>query len=166
MLKIHESGMRFELPKAKTFPIEKSKTYQKVNTRGVSAVEFITMSPRQEIVFVEAKTSAPGKQDGEKVSDFVKSISRKFIHSLEICYALLTQALPDAEPSFPDSLRKALRQKPTIKMILIVNKLNYAHCVILQDALQRQLRAEKRIWSMNIIVLNKELALKKNLIKG
>lgn len=166
MLKIHESGMRFELPKAKTFPIERSKTYQKVNTRGVSAVEFITMSPRQEIIFVEAKTSAPDKQDGEKVSDFVKSISRKFIHSLEICYALLTQVLPDAEPSFPDSLRKALRQKPTIKMILIVNRLNYAHCAILQDALQRQLRAEKRIWSMNIIVLNKELALKKNLIKG
>lgn len=50
MLKIHESGMRFELPKSKTFPIEKSKTYQKVNTRGVSAVEFITMSPKLDIV--------------------------------------------------------------------------------------------------------------------
>lgn len=166
MLKIHESGMRFELPKSKMFPIEKSKTYQKVNTRGVSAVEFITMSPKLDIVFVEAKTSAPDKQDGEKVSDFVKNISRKFIHSLEICYALLTQALPDAEPSFPAPLRNALRQRPAIKMILIVNKLSYAHCGILQDALQRQLRAEKRIWSMNVIVLNKELALKKNLIKG
>lgn len=64
------------------------------------------------------------------------------------------------------SRRPFQMQSPAIKMILIVNKLSYAHCGILQDALQRQLRAEKRIWSMNVIVLNKELALKKNLIKG
>lgn len=166
MLKIYESGMYFELPKAKTFPIEQSLTYQRVNTRGVSAVEFITMGPRQDILFVEAKTSAPDKEDGESLQEFVKSIGRKFVHSLEVCYALLAKALPDAEPSFPDTLQQSMQQKPVIKLLLIVNKLSRAHCLDLQDALRLQLRAEMRIWHMKIFVLNKETALKKNWIKG
>lgn len=166
MLKIHESGMWFHPPETKTFLIEKSDTYRKVNNHGVSAVEFITMSPKQDVIFIEAKTSAPDKEDGEKMGKFIESIGKKFVHSLEICYALLTQVLPDAEPSFPGPLRAAMKQKPAIKLILIVNKLSLAHCVNLQDALRRQLRAEMRIWQMNVIVINKEIALKKNLIKG
>ena len=166
MLKIRESGMLFHLPEAKTFLIEKSDTYRKVNTRGVSTVEFITMGPRQDVIFVEAKTSAPDEEDGEHMHEFVKSIGKKFVHSLEVCYALLTQALPYTEPTFPDPLRAALNQKPAIKLILIVNKLSRAHCVSLQDALRLYLRAEMRIWHMNIVVLNKEIALEKNFIKG
>ncbi|WP_462392773.1 hypothetical protein [Mitsuokella multacida] len=166
MLKIHESGMWFHLSEDKTFPIEKSDTYRKVNTRSVSTVEFITMGPKQDIIFVEAKTNAPDTENGEGIGEFVERIGKKFVHSLEVCYALLTKALPDAEPSFPDLLQAALKRRPAIKLILIVNRLSRAHCVTLQDALRLQLRAEMRIWQMNVIVLNKEIALKKNLIKG
>lgn len=158
--------MWFHLPETKTFPIEQSDTYRKVNPRGVSAVEFITMGPKQDIIFVEAKTSAPDQENGEGIGEFVEHIGKKFVHSLEVCYALLTKALPDAEPSFPDPLRAALERRPAIKLILIVNKLSCASCVNLQDALRRQLRAEMRIWHMTVIVLNKEIAWKKNLIKG
>lgn len=89
MLKIHESGMWFHPPETKTFLIEKSDIYRKVNNHGVSAVEFITMSPKQDVIFIEAKTSAPDKEDGEKMGKFIESIGKKFVHSLEVCYAML-----------------------------------------------------------------------------
>lgn len=165
MLKIKESGMRFELPAAKTFAIERSRVYQKINPHGVSAVEFITLGPRNDILFVEAKTSAPNEDDLEGLTGFAESIGRKFVHSLEICYALLARALPgNPDESIPDAIKDKLMDKPTIKLILIVNKLNPQHCAPLQDLLRKTLRAEKRIWHMNVIVLNKEMASKKHMI--
>lgn len=166
MLKIKESGMRFELPAAKTFAIERSRVYQKINPHGVSAVEFITLGPRDDVLFVEAKTSAPNEDDLEGLTGFVENICRKFIHSLEICYALLVRALPsNLDEGIPDALKDKLMDKPVIRLILIVNKLNPQYCAPLRDLLRKTLRAEERIWHMNIIVLNKEMAFKKHMIR-
>lgn len=166
MLKIKESDMCFELSAAKTFAIERSRVYQKINPHGVSAVEFITLGPRDDILFVEAKRSTPNEDDPEGLAGFVGSISRKFIHSLEVCYALLVRSLPgNPDESIPEAIKDKLMDKPTIKLILIVNKLNPQHCAPLQDLLRKTLRAEERIWHMNVIVLNKEMAFKKHMIQ-
>ena len=84
MLKIHESDMWFHPPETKTFLIEKSDTYRKVNTRGVSTVEFITLGPKQNIMFVEAKKTAPDKENDKDISKFVASISKKFVGKLQV----------------------------------------------------------------------------------
>lgn len=164
MLKIHESDMWFYLSKEKTFPIEKSDTYRKVNTRGVSTVEFITLGPKQNIMFVEAKKTAPDKENDKDISKFVASISKKFVHSLEMCYALLAQALPDDEPCFPDCLREAFKQQPRIKLILIVKNLRDDHRAPLGELLRKQLRAEMRIWNMNVFVFNEDSAVAHNFV--
>lgn len=164
MLKIHESGMWFHLSEDKTFPIEKSDTYRKVNTRSVSTVEFITMGPKQDIIFVEAKTNAPDTENGEGIGEFVERIGKKFVHSLEVCYALLTKALPDEEPLFSDPLQEAFKQQPRIKLILIVKNLKDDHRAPLGELLRKQLRAEMRIWNMNILVFNKESAVAHNFV--
>ncbi|WP_295715283.1 hypothetical protein [uncultured Mitsuokella sp.] len=167
MITINESGMQFlPLPKSKTFLIERSFVYQKLSPHHVATVEFITMGPRDDIVFVEAKTSAPNENDKSGLQGFVEEIHRKFSHSLQMCYAMLSGVLPNASSGgIPSVLAEKLQHKPKIKFVLIVNKLSKEHCIPLRAMLSRQMRAQEKIWQMNIIVLNREMALRKKMIK-
>lgn len=81
-----------------------------------------------------------------------------------MCYALLAQALPDDEPCFPDCLREAFKQQPRIKLILIVKNLRDDHRAPLGELLCKQLRAEMRIWNMNVLVFNEDSAVAHNFV--
>ena len=63
MKEINESGMVFPVNEESTFLIEQSDLFQRMN--HIRTVEFITLTPKDDLLFVEAKTSFPNAENKE-----------------------------------------------------------------------------------------------------
>lgn len=145
---------------------------KKLNAKGVSVVECITLKPKKEhnfILCIEAKSSAPnpsGQGGKGRFQEFIQEISHKFIHSLSICYAVLHQVQIIDNDKYPigANLKQALMEKPNIRFILIIKRHKLDWCGPLQDALNQQLQKLNTIWNTTAIVLNEEFARQKGII--
>lgn len=163
---ITESEMNFgEFDEENLFHIEDSKIYKDLGT-GIKTVEFILKYDRNSILFLEAKKTCPNaanryesEEKQQKFEEYYSSITEKFIASLQIYLAAIMEKYPDtsevgAELRAVDSMKEI-----RLKFILVVkNAEDIAWLAGPLAELKARLLQVRKIWGVEVTVLNEELA--------
>ena len=163
---IPESGMNFgKYDEKDLFHIETSEIYKKLGD-GIPTVEFILKYNGNNIVFLEAKKSCPNaanrnesKEKEQKFEEYYSSITEKFIASLQIYLAAILDKFQNSE-EVGDRLRTVNSMKDIqLKFILVVkNAEDITWLAGPLAELKARLLQIRKIWGVEIAVLNEELA--------
>ena len=147
------------------FHIENSKTYKALGS-GIKTVEFVLKYDENSIVFLEAKKSCPNaanrnelKEKEQKFEEYYSSITEKFIASLQIYLAAILDKFQNSE-EVGDRLRTVNSMKDIqLKFILVVkNAEDITWLAGPLAELKARLLQIRKIWGVEIAVLNEELA--------
>ena len=163
---ITESEMNFgKFEEEALFHIEDSKIYKDLGS-GIKTVEFILKYDRNSILFLEAKKSCPNaanrhesEEKEQKFEEYYSSITEKFVASLQIYLATLLEKYPDtlevgAELRSMDSMKEI-----QLKFILVVkNAKDITWLTGPLAELKARLLQVRKIWGIEVVVLNEELA--------
>jgi len=158
---ISESGMDFIADN--TFYIEESTLFKNIGD-GIKSVEFIRVID-DKLLFVEAKTTFPNPNNPsidnyQKFLSEANDICEKFIHSLNI---LASVKVCTTEEVFPDDF--ILPEKVIIVFILVIKNHELKWCKPIKKKIISTLPLYlKKIWKPEIYVINKNMAIKYNLI--
>ncbi|MDO5155153.1 MAG: hypothetical protein Q4D51_04230 [Eubacteriales bacterium] len=165
---ITESGANFgEFAEKDLFHIEKSPIVESLGT-GIKRVEFIVRS-KSDIIFVEVKTGClnPNSPDkGENFDQFYDDIADKFIDSLNV-YAATVLGRYNGNDDVGANLKSVIPLKDKkIKFVLVVTASDFLEDWLQSPKLELETRLRKvrKIWGINIIVLNRNMAEKYGLI--
>ena len=121
---------------------------------------------------MEAKKSCPNaanrhesEKKEEKFEEYYRSISEKFVESLQIYLAAILDRFQDVS-EMGDNLKVMSSLKDIqLKFILVVkNAADVAWLAGLRVELENRLSQIRKIWDVKIVVLNEELAGKYNLL--
>lgn len=170
---ITESGLDFgEFETENLFHIESSDLLKSLG-QGVKTVEFITLQKKDNIIFLEAKTGCPnpknkikGGKEACNFHSFYNDIADKFIDSLQVYIAGILENYKDNEEIGKNLLNiQPLRYKNLMFVLVITAD------EILEDWLQGpkleledRLKHLMKIWNIQIVVLNKNLAVQYGLV--
>lgn len=147
------------------FHIENSKIYKALGS-GIKTVEFVLKYDENSIVFLEAKKSCPNaancnesKEKEQKFEEYYSSITEKFIASLQIYLAAILDKFQNSE-EVGDRLRTVNSMKDIqLKFILVVkNAEDITWLAGPLAELKARLLQIRKIWGVEIAVLNEELA--------
>jgi len=147
------------------FQIEKSKIYKDLGT-GIKTVEFILRYAEDSIVFLEAKKSCPNaanryesEEKREKFEEYYAFITEKFVASLQI---YLTTILDKYENTSEVGIKlqnvRSLRGIQLKFILVIKNAEDITWLAGPLAELKARLLQTRKIWGVEVAVLNKELA--------
>lgn len=169
---ITESEMKFgKFDEKNLFHIEESQIYKKLGT-GIKTVEFVLKYRQNKLIFLEAKKSCPNAQNKDetevkkqKFEEYYSSITGKFISSLQIYLAAILDRFEDAT-EIGSMMRSANNIKDMqLKFVLVVKDAkDIAWLAKPQAELNERLLQFRKIWNIQVIVLNEELARERGLI--
>lgn len=147
------------------FHIEDSKIYKDLGS-GIKTVEFILKWKKNEILFLEAKTTCPNSANKnesmkkiQKFEEYYSEITEKFMDSLQVYLAAVMGRYPDlaeigAELRSVDSMKEI-----RLKFILVVkNAKDITWLAGPLAELKARLLQVRKIWGVEVAVLNEELA--------
>lgn len=166
MIQINESNMIFgDFEEDKVFQIESSKLHKNVGN-GIKVVEFILLSKKDELSFIEAKSSSPKpvKDNIIRFNEFINEISDKFIHSFNLYYSAVLRRCKECHElnsRFVDLDNSQIK----FKFILVIKVHRIEWLMPLSDALKEKLAYHNTIWKSQVVVLNDEQAKEYKLIK-
>ena len=163
---ITESEMNFgKFDEENLFHIEDSKIYKDLGS-GIKTVEFILKWKKNEILFLEAKTTCPNSanknesmEKTQKFEEYYSEITEKFMDSLQVYLAAVMGRYPDlaeigAELRSVDSMKEI-----RLKFILVVkNAKDITWLAGPLAELKARLLQVRKIWGVEVAVLNEELA--------
>lgn len=163
---ITESEMNFgKFDEENLFHIENSKIYKDLGS-GIKTVEFILKWKKNEILFLEAKTTCPNSanknesmEKTQKFEEYYSEITEKFIDSLQVYLAAVMGRYQDlaeigAELRSVDSMKEI-----RLKFILVVkNAKDITWLAGPLAELKARLLQVRKIWGVEVAVLNEELA--------
>lgn len=163
---ITESEMNFgKFDEENLFHIEDSKIYKDLGS-GIKTVEFILKWKKNEILFLEAKTTCPNSanknesmEKTQKFEEYYSEITEKFIDSLQVYLAAVMGRYQDlaeigAELRSVDSMKEI-----RLKFILVVkNAKDITWLAGPLAELKARLLQVRKIWGVEVAVLNEELA--------
>lgn len=163
---ITESEMNFgKFDEEALFHIENSKIYKDLGS-GIKTVEFILKWRKNEILFLEAKTTCPNSanknesmEKTQKFEEYYSEITEKFIDSLQVYLAAVMGRYQDlaeigAELRSVDSMKEI-----RLKFILVVkNAKDITWLAGPLAELKARLLQVRKIWGVEVAVLNEELA--------
>ncbi len=164
---ITESEINFgKFDEEDLFHIEDSRIYKDLGS-GIKTVEFILKYDKHSIVFLEAKKSCPNganryesEEEGkEKFEEYYFSITEKFTASLQIYLAAIMVKYPDTS-EVGVKLRSVDNMKEIqLKFILVVkNAEDITWLAGPLAELKARLLQIRKIWGVEVAVLNEELA--------
>lgn len=169
---IKESGVEFgEFERERLFRIEHSDIHKKAG-EGIKSVEFIYLTRKENVLFVEAKTSCPNAankdesaEKNKKYEEYYSDITDKFIDSLNMFAAT---AMGRNEDNC--SVGKYLRNKHTytetgMKFVLVITGAEEEWIHGPKAELESRLLRFRKIWNIDVIVLNTQMAKEYHLIK-
>lgn len=160
MMEVIESNMTFRFRDDATYHIEKSSEYEKVKSKGVSCVEFITLH-RNYICFIEAKSSI-SKEENETQQEFWNDIRKKDVDSLLLLSDCIIHGRME---NVGESLQIAFCERDAkIKFILIFNGFTTDVCQALNVKYRKCIADLQAVYKAEVIVLNETLARKQHLI--
>lgn len=169
---ITESEMNFgKFDEAELFHIENSKIYKELGS-GIKTVEFILQYDKNNILFLEAKKSCPNaanryesSKKEEKFEEYYASITEKFVASLQIYLAAILDKFQDTS-EVGEKLRSVGSLKNLqLKFVLVVkNAEDITWLAGPMAELKARLLQIRKIWGVEIAVLNEELAKEYKLI--
>lgn len=150
---------------ADLFHIENSKIYKALGS-GIKTVEFILKYDENSIVFLEAKKSCPNaanryesEEKEQKFEEYYASITDKFIASLQIYLATILNKYQDTS-EVGNGLRSVNSMKDIqLKFILVVkNAKDITWLAGPMAELKARLLQVRKIWNVEVAVLNEEIA--------
>lgn len=159
-----------EFDESNLFHIENSKIYRDLGD-GIKTVEFILKYKEDSIIFLEAKKSCPNAEKWHETEEkehkfevYFSSLVEKFIASLHIYLASILGRYPDIS-EVGDSLQFVDEMKNMkLKFVLVIkNAEDVAWLVGPSAELKARLLQIRKIWNIEIMVLNEELAEKLSL---
>ena len=163
---ITESEMNFgKFDETDLFHIEDSKIYKEIGS-GIKTVEFILKYNEKSIVFLEAKKSCPnaenrGKSEekNQKFEEYYSSVTEKFIASLQIYLAAILDRFQNTD-EIGEKLKSVSDMKDIqLKFILVIKNAEDITWLAGPAAeLKARLLQIRKIWDVEIAVLNEELA--------
>lgn len=168
MIEFIESSMRFSFPANRCFRIETAEAYRDLSPYGISSVECVftkTVGKEEILVFLEAKTSTPNPNgpNRKNLEMFLKSMRRKYLHSIQLCYAILHKRQSSME-KIGNALAAVLSEPQRICLVLVVKEYEAAWCVQMKDTLAVALKDILRIWKAEVLVLSEEMAREHSII--
>ena len=169
---ITESEMNFgKFDETELFHIEDSRIYKELGS-GIKTVEFVLKYGQNSILFLEAKKSCPNaanrSESAEKEGkneEYYASITEKFIASLQIYLAAILNRFPDTS-EVGESLKSMSGLKDVqLKFILVIKNAEDVTWLAGPLAeLKSRLLQIRKIWGVEIAVLNVELAIEHKLL--
>jgi hypothetical protein len=161
---IKESEMLFgEYEINDLFRIETSKIYEELGS-GVKTVEFI-LKQKNMILFLEAKKSCPNaanKNDSDKkmedFEEFYSSVTEKFVDSLQIFLAYLTERYPDTSEVGTNLVKQKTLKDINLRFVLVITNAELGWLAGPKAILEERLIKYRRIWNVEVAVLNSDLA--------
>ena len=153
--------------------IEESSIYSECRREGIKSVEFVR-SKGKKLLFIEAKQSFPNpnnptpnpdrgnKTGSELFQEDIIDICDRFTHSLNLYSAV---SIGITEDGFPPEY--ILSDKVSIEFLLVINGFAGAWCNEIQKALVNRIRELiyiSKIWKPEVYVINRETAVKRNLV--
>lgn len=163
---ITESEMNFgKFDEADLFHIENSNIYKNLGF-GIKTVEFVLKYDENSIIFLEAKKSCPNaanryesEEKEQKFEEYYSSITEKFMASLQIYLAAILDKYQDVS-EVGDRLRTMDSMKDIqLKFILVVkNAEDITWLAGPLAELKARLLQLRKIWGVEVAVLNEELA--------
>lgn len=163
---ITESEMNFgKFDETDLFHIEDSKIYKDLGS-GIKTVEFILKYDENSIVFLEAKKSCPNavnryesEEKEQKFEEYYLSITEKFIASLQIYLATILDKFQNTEEVGSNLKTVNKMREIQLKFILVVKNAEDITWLAGPAAeLKARLLQIRKIWNVEIAVLNEELA--------
>jgi hypothetical protein len=135
---ITESGVTFGVfPQERLYYIEKSASYAALG-EGFSTVEFIYMNRKNQLCFVEAKSSSPIQQHNpERFEEWVSEIVAKFCDSLQLFLTVFLQRREETE--FGNAIQLANMKELPMKFILVLPRHEPDWLAPIQNELSKQL---------------------------
>ena len=150
---------------ADLFYIENSKIYKNLGS-GIKTVEFVLKYDENSIVFLEAKKSCPNTanrhesvEKAQKFEEYYSSITEKFVASFQIYLAAILNKYQDIS-EIGDKLQSVDSMKDIqLKFILVIKNVEDITWLAGPLAeLKARLLQLRKIWGVEVAVLNEELA--------
>ncbi|MDO5424058.1 MAG: hypothetical protein Q4F41_10065 [Eubacteriales bacterium] len=167
---IAESGVEFgPFEEERLFRIEHSEVHKRAG-KGIKAVEFVYLTKKANLLFVEAKTSCPNPENRDKDSDMRKKyeetyseITDKFIDSLHM-FAAMALGRYGEKPGAGQLIRRTYSEIG-IKFVLVITGAKEEWLMGPKAELEARLLRVRNIWKADVIVLNKDMATRYGLIR-
>ena len=172
MKTIQESEMNFgKFDEADLFHIENSKIYKELGS-GIKKVEFILKYDEDSIIFLEAKKSCPNienryesEEKEQKFEEYYSDITGKFMDSLQIYLAALLDKYEETSEVGTELLKMKNLRNVRLKFVLVVkNAKDIAWLTGPMAELRARLLQFRKIWGIEVVVFNEELARQYKLI--
>lgn len=173
MITINESDMEFgTFQKEKVFRMEDSRLQHSFG-EGVKTVEFVLLKDRDKLLFVEAKKSCPNRDNRyenkgktEKFEGYFSDISDKFVDSLQMMLNIFldrrTVNLDEVGSHITDEKIYSILK---FRFVLVVkNAVDIAWLAGPKEELEARLLRWKKLWNIEVIVLNEELAVRYGIV--
>jgi hypothetical protein len=153
---IDEPGFRFGgFNIEDVFQIEKTHINASLGSRSV---EFVLFHNENDLLFVEAKSSAPKPEHQENFDLYIEKISEKFQHSINTFFALILKRLDDSKNELPFTFRKIDYSEIEIILLLVI-KGHKAHWLQpIYTALMHRLKRFIKTFRLKMSVINDEMA--------
>lgn len=160
-----------EFDEANLFYIEESKVYKTLGN-GIKTVEFVLRYNENSIAFVEAKKSCPNaanrsesEEKEQKFEEYYASVTEKFIASLQIYLACVLDKYEDVSEVGAELLNMKSLRDIQLKCILVIkNTEDITWLAGPLAELKARLLQMRKIWRIEVAVLNEELARQYQLI--
>ena len=124
---------------------------------GFSIVEFVYLSPKDQLCFVEAKSSSPRQEkDPDRFEEWVSEITTKFNDSFQLFLTVFLKRRE--EPKLGADIESADMQIMPIKFVLVIPNHKLDWLAPIQNELKKQLNKTTTMWNISVAVMNEELA--------
>ena len=168
---ITESEMMFFVPNEdRLFYIEASNLYKAIGNK-IRTTEFIYLTDKGHLRFIEAKKSCPNVNNKDssdekrkKYEVYYASLTQKFMDSLMILTAAFMGRRDISE--FGSVLQKARHwQNLQLRFLLVIKDAEEVWLGGVKAELEARLFDLRKIWRIEIQVLNKDMAVQKGIVR-
>lgn len=168
---INESDMLFCVPEQdRFFYIEASDLYKKIG-KGIHTTEYVYLKGNNQLQFLEAKTTCPNVHNKDESSEkrrkyesYYSELTKKYTDSLMILSAVMLGKWDNSEVGI-EILKNSQLRDVNLRFLLVIKNAEEAWLSGVRAELNERLFEIRKIWKVDIQVLNEELAVRKGLVK-
>ena len=163
---LEESDMHIPYEEDACYRIEQSPLVAKL--KGVKIVEFVQVTGKRRISLLEAKTTAPRRDNPGDYDKYKRDICEKFQNSILLINAAKIGRREDIFSELPQKLQVADYKSASYHLILVIKNSRIEWLPDLTADLRSQVHPFLKCWNIpttNFIVLNEQLAKERGIVE-
>ena len=134
------------------FRIEGSKIYKSLG-KNVKAVDFI-LHRNNRLRLIEAKSTVSKKENKTDFDDDIQPICEKFVHSLDLYFAIILERQKDEYNEVPEAMKNANIATAEILLLLVIKNHRAKWLLPISEELTRKLRRQIKTWNLKVKAIN------------